>query len=54
MEKKEKAQAKKGDPKINCENCQFNIGMDDEQMKCEFMKMLGKKDPACEKYEPKE
>jgi len=53
MGKKNKAPAQKIETKINCESCQFNVGMDDEKMRCEFMKMLGKNDPACEKYEPK-
>ncbi|MBN2149928.1 MAG: hypothetical protein JW839_00650 [Candidatus Lokiarchaeota archaeon] len=43
------AQAKKGD----CESCKFNLGMDDEKMRCEFAKMLGKSEPGCEKYEPR-
>ncbi len=39
--------------KENCESCKFNISMDDEKMRCEFAKMLGKREPGCEKYEEK-
>jgi hypothetical protein len=37
----------------DCESCKFNINMDDDKMKCEFAKMLGKREPGCEKYEQK-
>ncbi len=42
-------EAKKGD----CESCKFNLNIDDEKMRCEFAKMLGKNEPGCEKYEEK-
>ncbi len=37
----------------DCESCKFNANMDDEKMKCEFAKMLGKREPGCENYEQK-
>jgi hypothetical protein len=39
--------------KEDCESCKFNITMDDEKMRCEFAKMLGKREPGCEKFEGK-
>ncbi len=36
----------------DCEDCKFNLGADDEQVHCEFLKMLGKPPgPGCEKFE---
>nr|MDO8083921.1 hypothetical protein [Candidatus Sigynarchaeum springense]MDO8118612.1 hypothetical protein [Candidatus Sigynarchaeota archaeon] len=39
--------------KEDCESCKFNLGMDDEKLRCEFAKMLGKNEPGCENYEKK-
>ena len=36
------AEEKKGD----CESCKFNLSMDDEKLRCEFAKMLGKSEPG--------
>lgn len=40
--------------KVDCESCKFNINMDDEKLRCEFAKMLGKKEPGCEQYKEKD
>ncbi|HME53574.1 MAG TPA: hypothetical protein VKM55_15215 [Candidatus Lokiarchaeia archaeon] len=53
MAKKSPVSTKNVGNNINCENCTFNSGMDDDQARCEFMKLMGKKDPTCSKYEPK-
>ena len=38
----------------DCETCKFNLNADDEKVRCEFLKLLGKPtDAACEKYESK-
>jgi hypothetical protein len=53
MAKKGTASNVKPNSTINCENCTFNTSMDDDQARCEFVKLMGKKDPTCAKYEPK-
>ncbi|MHA1370274.1 MAG: hypothetical protein ACTSWN_17095 [Promethearchaeota archaeon] len=42
------------DEKIDCKTCKFNLSDDSEEVRCEFMKVLGKSDPVCEKYEKKQ
>ena len=37
----------------DCVDCKFNLSADDEQVRCEFAKMLGKTEPGCENYEKK-
>ncbi|MHA1792677.1 MAG: hypothetical protein ACTSVI_08540 [Promethearchaeota archaeon] len=39
---------------LECETCKFNVSMDDDKVECEFLKMIGKYDPKCEKYEKRE
>ncbi|MHA1683290.1 MAG: hypothetical protein ACTSUE_20290 [Promethearchaeota archaeon] len=37
----------------DCSDCKFNIAADDEMVHCEFLKMLGKSDSKCDKFEEK-
>jgi hypothetical protein len=52
VKQKKGKDAEKTNP-LDCESCKFNINMDDEKMRCEFAKMLGKREPGCEKFEEK-
>jgi hypothetical protein len=52
VKQKKGKDAEKTNP-LDCESCKFNTSMEDEQMRCEFAKMLGKREPGCEKYEQK-
>ncbi|MFX0100884.1 MAG: hypothetical protein ACFFCS_15015 [Candidatus Hodarchaeota archaeon] len=37
-----------------CVNCAFNLEADDQEMKCELERLLGKPpSPGCEKFKPK-
>ncbi|MBD3187940.1 hypothetical protein GF325_13975 [Candidatus Bathyarchaeota archaeon] len=38
----------------DCEDCKFNLAADDEKVRCDFLKMLGKTDAACDKFEKRE
>ena len=53
MDKQKKAKDVEMTNPSDCESCKFNINMDDEKMRCEFAKMLGKHEPGCEKFEEK-
>lgn len=35
----------------DCADCKFNLAQDDEEVRCKFLEMIGKSDPACEKFE---